>query len=102
MDIKILMALHRYHFTSKPFLLAIAKDPMRAYYYAAYSLKGPFKLGEPTIAKNPQLAYWYALNILKGPFPLGEPAIAADPWWAYLYAKEILHLPKDQAKQWRG
>ena len=76
MDIKILMALHRYHFTSKPFLLAIAKYP--------------------------QWACWYAQYILKGPFKLGEPAIAKDPYWACWYAEEVLHLPEKQAEQWRG
>ena len=102
MDSRILQSLHRYHFISKPMLQAVAKDPERAYWYAVGILKGPFKLGEPTIAKDPMRAYLYAKKVLEGPFRLGEPAIAEDPRWSYWYALKVLNLPEDQAKQWRG
>ena len=125
MDTRILLALQRYHYISKPLVATIAKDPQWAYWYAKDILKGPFPLGEPAIAKESWRAFWYAAEILKDPFPLGEPAIAKDPQWAYyyaldvlegpfplgepaiansgmafLYARIVLKLPEDQAKQW--
>ena len=100
MDTRVLQALHRYHYISKPLLQTIAKDPEWAYWYADEVLKGPFKLGEPAIAEDSMRAYWYAAEILEGPFPLGEPTIAKDPRRAYWYARGVLHLPEDQARQW--
>lgn len=76
---------------------AIAKDPMRAGWYARYVLKGPWPKGEPAIAQDAYYAYGYASNVLEGPFPEAESVIAQDRIHARLY-KNLLRTPEDHTR----
>lgn len=60
---------------------AIAKDPLFAYWYSLYIIRGPWESGELAIMKSPRHAYAYAKYILEHPWPEAEKYIKKDQYW---------------------
>ena len=65
-------------------------DPVYAYRYAAYVVKGPWPEGEAVIAKKASTAFHYANSVLHARWIPGEAVIANDPDYAWRYAIDIV------------
>lgn len=71
---------------------AISEDPMFAYKYAKFIIKGRWPEGEESISTDSSFSYAYAKDVIKGKWKKGERAIGRDERTSRLYNRDVLGL----------
>jgi len=68
---------------------SIKQDPLLAYFYAKYVVKGKWEEGEPIISTNKDISFLYVRDITKKPWKIVEDYISDNPTRLYEYARYV-------------